>query len=183
MIRLARWCFEHRRKVVAGWLLAVVVVLGLSVAASSRFNSNFSLPHTDSQAAVSLLAKDFPAASGEGDQVVIQATHGATVRSASVKAAVSTALAKVARVPGVQAVGSPYSAEGAAQMSRDGTVAFATVTWDKTPAEVTSTDAKNLIAAAETADGASLHISLGGEAISDEEGAWMWPACPPTSPC
>jgi RND superfamily putative drug exporter len=171
MIRLARWCFTHRKKIVVGWLLAVVVVVGLSAAAGSKFNSNVNLPHTDSQAAVSLLAKDFPAPSGEGDQVVIQATHGSTVRSASVKTAVSTALAKVAKVPGVEAVGSPYSAEGFSQISRNGTVAFATVTWDETSSQLTNTDATNLIAAAETADGANVHISLGGEVVSDEEGS------------
>lgn len=64
---------------------------------------------------------------------MIQATHGSTMRSASVQAAVTAALAKVAKVPGVQAVGSPYGQQDAAQISRDGTIAFATVTWDKLP--------------------------------------------------
>ena len=122
---------------VAGWLLAVVTVLGLSQGLGSHFNSNFNLPNTDSQAAVSLLTKNFPTASGEGDQIVIQATHAATIRSASVEGPVTAALAKVANVPGVEAVGSPYTKEGAAQISRDGTVAFATVTWDKKSANVT----------------------------------------------
>ena len=171
MIRLSRWCFEHRRKVVAGWLLALVVVLSLSQGLGSKFSSDFSLPGTDSQAAVTLLTQNFPAATGEGDDVVIQSTHGATVRSASVRAAVTAALAKVARVPGVQSVGSPYGAQGGAQISRDGTIAFATVTWDKVPDDMTNTDASNLTAAADSADRADLRISLAGEVISDSEGA------------
>jgi putative drug exporter of the RND superfamily len=169
MIRLARWCFEHRRRVVVGWLLALVVVGVLSQSLGSKFNSNFSLPNTDSQAAVTLLKTNFPTASGEGDQIVIQSSHGATVTSPAVKTAVSDALAKVEKVPGVEAVGSPYSKEGAAQISRDGTVAFATVTWDKTAANVTKTDAKNLVAAAESADGTNVHISLGGQSIENQE--------------
>ena len=169
MTRLARWCFHHRRTVVAGWLLAVVTMLGLSQGLGSHFNSNFNLPNTDSQAAVSLLTKNFPAASGEGDQIVIQATHGATIRSASVEGPVTAALAKVANVPGVETVGSPYTKAGAAQISRDGTVAFATVTWDKKSANVTKTDAKSLIAAAESADGANVHVSLGGQSITNSE--------------
>jgi putative drug exporter of the RND superfamily len=169
MIRLARWCFQHRRTVVAGWLLAVVTIVGLSHGLGSHFNSNFNLPNTDSQAAVNLLTKNFPAASGEGDQIVIQATHAATIRSASVEGPVTAALARVANVPGVETVGSPYTKEGAAQVSRDGTVAFATVTWDKKSAKVTKTDAKNLIAAAESADGANVHISLGGQSITNSE--------------
>jgi putative drug exporter of the RND superfamily len=168
LARLARWCFEHRRKVVAGWLLALVAGLALAATAGSAFNSNFSLSHTDSQAAVNLLKQNFPSASGEGDQIVIEATHG-TVRSADVQGPVTKALTEVADLPGVAAVGSPYGKEAAAQISRTGTVAFATVTWDKTAADVTKTDAKNLIRTAESADSADVHISLGGQSISDEE--------------
>jgi putative drug exporter of the RND superfamily len=171
MIRVAHWSFKHRRMVVVGWLLAAVVVLGLSSGIGSKFNSNFNLPNTDSQAAVTLLTKNFPAASGEGDQVVFQATHGATIRSASARVAATAALAKVARVPGVETVVSPYSAAGAAQISRDGTVAFARVTWDKVTSKVTSADAVRLTKAAESADGPSLHVSLGGQAISNQEGS------------
>jgi RND superfamily putative drug exporter len=171
MISLARWCFTHRKRVIAAWLLALIVVLGVSQKVGSDFNSNFNLPNTDSQAAVSLLTKNFPAASGEGDQVVLQATHGSTIRTASVRTAVTAALAKVARVPGVEVVTSPYSAAGGAQISRDGTVAFATVTWNKTAAKVTDADAKNLIAAAESADSAAVHVSLSGQSISSEEGS------------
>ena len=28
--RLAVWCYDHRRRVLAGWLLAVVAVIGLA---------------------------------------------------------------------------------------------------------------------------------------------------------
>ena len=153
----------------AGWLLALVVVVGVSTAASSSFNSNLSLPNTDSQAAVSLLTQNFPAASGEGDQVVIQATHGATIQSASVRTAVTAALAKVAKVAGVETVASPYTKPGAAQVSRDGTIAFARVTWNKPAAQVTKTDAGNLVKAAESADRANVHVSLGGQSISSSE--------------
>jgi RND superfamily putative drug exporter len=169
MARLARWCFEHRRRVVAAWLLALVVATGVSMAAGTTFNTNFSLPGTDSQAAATLLTTNFPAASGEGDQVVIQATHGATIQSAPVQAAVTAALAKVAGLPGVETVASPYAKNGAAQISRDGTIAFARVTWDKPSSQVTTTDAKDLIGAAESADGPDVHISLGGSSITNSE--------------
>jgi RND superfamily putative drug exporter len=171
MKRLARFSFQHRRLVLAGWLLTAVIVLALSSVSGSKFNDSFNLPGTDSQAAVSLLTQNFPAASGEGDQVVFQTSHGATIRSPVVKRAATAALARVAKVPGVQAVGSPYSSTGSAQISRDGTVAFATVTWDKVSAKVTNADALNLVHAAESADGSSLHVSLGGDAISSQEAA------------
>jgi putative drug exporter of the RND superfamily len=169
MSKLARWCFEHRRWVVAAWLLAMVAVVGVGKAAGTDFGGSFSLPNTDSQAAVTLLTQNFPSASGEGDQVVIQAAHGATIRSVPVRAEVTAALAKVAAVPGVAAVASPYAKAGAAQISRDGTIAFATVTWDKQSAQVTTADANNLIKAAESADGATVRISLSGQSITNSE--------------
>jgi RND superfamily putative drug exporter len=171
MTRLSRWCFEHRRRVVAGWLLAVLVVLGLSQVAGSRFSSDFSLPGTDSQAAVTLLTQNFPVATGEGDEVVIQALHGSTVRSPAVEATVTAVLARVAKVPGVQAVGSPYSSQGQAQVSRDAAIAFATVTWDKVPGDMTTTDAANLGAAIAPADHGDVRLSLSGQVISGSEGA------------
>ena len=57
MTRLARWCFTHRRIVLAAWLLLLVVALGGARAGGSAFNSDLSLPGTDSQAAVGLLTQ------------------------------------------------------------------------------------------------------------------------------
>jgi RND superfamily putative drug exporter len=155
--------------VVGLWLLATVAVIGVSTHESSAFGGSFSLPSTDSQAAVNLLTQNFPSASGEGDQVVIQATHGATIKSAPVRTEVNAALARVAKVPGVVSIVSPYAKAGAAQVSKDGTVAFAVVTWAEQGDKVTPADAKNLINAAETADGANVHISLSGQAITNSE--------------
>lgn len=169
MSKLARWCFQHRKWVVGLWLLATIAVIGASTHEGNVFGGSFSLPNTDSQAAVNLLTHNFPSASGEGDQVVIQATHGATIKSAIVRTEVSAALARVAKVPGVVSIVSPYTKAGAAQVSKDGTVAFARVTWAEQGDKVTSADAKNLINAAETADSANVHISLSGQAITNSE--------------
>jgi RND superfamily putative drug exporter len=169
MARWARWCFTRRRTVVAAWLLALAAVAVASVAAGSSFNSNLSLPGTDSQAAATLLTQNFPAAAGEGDQVVIQASHGTTIQSAPVQSAVTAALAKVAKVPGIANVASPYAKNGAAQISRSGTIAFARVTWDKPAAQVTAADARDLISAAKSAAGPDVRISLGGQSISNSE--------------
>jgi len=169
MTRLARWCFQHRRIVVGGWLLAVVVFAAISAGAGSSFNTNLSLPNTDSQSAVDLLTTNFPSASGEGDQIVIQTSHGATVLSPAVRSAVDAALTKVADVPGVASVASPYTAHGSAQISRDGTVAFARVTWSKLAAKVSRADAQNLIAAAQSADGSNIAVSLSGQSITNSE--------------
>jgi RND superfamily putative drug exporter len=169
MSGMARWCFQHRRLVVAGWLLIMVLVAGIGKEAGSAFGGSFALPNSDSQAAVTLLTQNFPTASGEGDTVVIQAAGGATIDSAGVRAAVTRALVKVERLPGVASVASPYAAGHTAQVSKDGTVAFATVTWDAQSAQVTTADARSLIKAAESADSAIVRVSLSGTSITNEE--------------
>jgi putative drug exporter of the RND superfamily len=68
-------------------------------------------------------------------------------------------------------VASPYSKAGAPQISRDGTVAFARVTWDKVASQVTNADALNLVKTAESADGPTVQVSLGGQSISNQESA------------
>ena len=85
------------------------------------------------------------------------------------QSAVTAALAKVATVPGIESVASPYASSGAAQISRDGTIAFARVSWDKPSTQVTTADAGKLIAAAESADGPDVRISLGGPSVETSE--------------
>ncbi|HEY2261150.1 MAG TPA: hypothetical protein VGI96_00835, partial [Streptosporangiaceae bacterium] len=155
------------------WLLALVAFAGVSKSAGNSFNTVLSLSDTDSAAAATLLTDNFPAAAGEGDQIVFQTQRGTTIRSVPVRAAVSAALAKAAAVPGVESVAGPYGPGGAAQISRSGTVAFARVTWNRQAAQITASDAKKLISAAETADGANVHVSLGGTAITNSERAGL----------
>src|SRR6267154_726550 len=100
MTNLARWCFRHRRLVVASWVIVLVAVLAASTATGSRFNTSFSLPGTDSQRAVDLLKANFPSASGENDQVVIEALGG-SVRSPNIQAAASQMLERIRGLPDV----------------------------------------------------------------------------------
>ena len=90
--------------------------------------------------------------------------------------AVTAALARVSALPGIASVASPYTAAGAAQVSRGGTVAFARVTWDKQPDQITAADADALISAAQTADGPGVHVSLGGASITNSERAKPGPS-------
>jgi hypothetical protein len=47
--RLAAWCYDHRCRVLAGWLLAVVAIIRLAQWAGSRLDDNFALASSPSQ--------------------------------------------------------------------------------------------------------------------------------------
>src|SRR5580692_2575715 len=127
MARFARWCFLHRRVVLAAWLIALIAFFAAGELARSAYSDSESLPGTDSAKALSVLQADFPTQAGDSDQIVVQAKHG-TLRAPAAEAAVTSMLARVARLPHVRSVTSPYGPGG--QLSSNGTIGLATVNLD-----------------------------------------------------
>jgi RND superfamily putative drug exporter len=165
---MARWCFRHRKLVLTLWLVALVSFLAADIGAKPAYSSQFQLPGTDSARALSILQASFTAASGEADQIVLQARHG-TLDSPAVAAEAKTMLARVAKLPGVTTVASPFSAAGSAQMNRSRTTAFATVTWDTQAQDLSSAEIGRLIDTAKAAQSPALQVELGGQAIESVE--------------
>jgi RND superfamily putative drug exporter len=84
------------------------------------------------------------------------------VRDASVRQRIDPMLAKIAKQQDVGAIGSPYSPTGAAQISKDGRTAYATVTYTKLGNSLTDAQAKLLIDTAHSARTAGLAVEVGG---------------------
>jgi RND superfamily putative drug exporter len=136
----------------------------------TNFDTKFQLPDTDSAAVLALLQKDFPAASGSSDQIVLHVSTG-TVRDAEVQRSVEQMLASVATVPHVEAVASPYAASGAAQISKDGKTAFATVSFDEQSQALPKDDVKRVMTIAQAAGSARVQVALGGQDIEQAQSA------------
>src|SRR5262245_41367459 len=100
LARMARWAAGHRKTVVAGWLVALVVVRGISSSVGTKYASDFSSGNTESQRATDLLKRDFPTQAGDTDQIVFRATNG-NVADPAVRLRVEPMLAKVAQLPHV----------------------------------------------------------------------------------
>jgi len=164
MSELARWCFRRRRIVFLAWILALVVSAAASRSAGSSFATKFQLPSTQSAQALNLLQKDFPAASGSSDQIVVAVKSGA-VTDPAVKAVVSKMLSQVASLPDVRAVNSPYAPSGRQQVSKDAKVAFATVVFEGQVGSNPKADVARVVSTAESARGANLQVALGGQDI------------------
>jgi len=54
----ARWCFVHRKAVLAGWLIALIGFFAIGQAVGSVYSQSESLPGTDSTQALSVLQKN-----------------------------------------------------------------------------------------------------------------------------
>src|SRR3954447_16866085 len=165
MTKLARWCFRHKFRVLAAWLVALFVLGGLSAGAGTGFTDSFSLPGTESTTALNLLTKNFNTESTDTNQVVFAADD---VTDPATKARIEKTLSAIANGPHVERVDSPF-AQGAAarQISKDKAVAFANVHMDAEQpiADVPKSAYDKLIATAEDGRGDGLQVELGGNGI------------------
>ena len=168
MEALARWSFRHRWAVVSGWVMLLVALVGISTVVGSNYRNDFALPGTDSQQAVNLLTRDFPAQSGDTDTIVWSVRSG-SVSDAAVRARIEPMLRRVAQLPHVRGVASPYGPGGARQVSRDGQVAFATVSFDAPGDLVPLGAVKAVVSTARAAQTPALQVNLGGDAIAGTE--------------
>src|SRR5664279_3381314 len=128
MRKLATWCFRHRLMVVIAWIVALVGLTAIHTAAGSAYTDNFKLPHTGSFDAIRLLQRSNPRTSGETDQLVIAVTKG-KVTDPAVQAQAKRLFSKVAQLPDIASVVSPYTAATSSQIAPGGQVAFANVTF------------------------------------------------------
>ena len=167
MLTLARWSSNHRRLVVALWIVALVAAMGISNAVGTRYGNNFSLPGTDAQRAADLLSSRFPAQSGDSDQIVLHTPVG-TLAAPAVRARIERMLGQVARLPHVTSVTSPY-APGTRGISRDGTIGFATVAFDQRANVLPVAATRRVIAAATAARTTGLQVELNGQAIEQAQ--------------
>ncbi len=162
MRALATWSFRHRWLVVGGWILALIVISGISRAVGTAYSNDFSLPDTESTRAIDLLTSVAPASAGDTDQIVFATRDATKVTDPSVQAQIEPMLAEVAKLPHVTNVLSPYSEAGAAQISKDGTVAFANVTFDVQAQDVSLAAAKRFVDTAKSAAGPNLIVGASG---------------------
>jgi len=173
MRRLGSWTTTHRKTVILGWVAALVLVGFLAASAGTSFSENFKLPSSDSQRAVELLEKRFPAQSGETASIVFRAPAG--VEAPRVRRAMSRAFAATERVPHVTGVASPYAGGGDAAIAPDDKIAYATIQFDQQGDELQKETVEEAMAPAQAAAGPGLQVEFGGQPIEtvrqgEEEG-------------
>jgi putative drug exporter of the RND superfamily len=168
LARIARWSAGHRKTVLIAWIVGLVGVSLISSSVGTNYANSSSSGNTESQRATDLLKRDFPAQSGDTDQIVLHATSG-KVTDPAIRSQVAPMLAKVSKLPHVSGVVSPYSKGGADQISADGTIAFAQVNFDQLGFNVPQADAKKVISVAQSAATPQLQVELGGQAIQQAQ--------------
>ncbi|MBO1334866.1 MMPL family transporter [Streptomyces sp. VRA16 Mangrove soil] len=164
---MARWCYRHRLVVLVLWLGALFGLGATGSTAGTDYSNVFSLPDTDSKTAYDLMLKAFPNAAGDTDTVVWKAKDG-SVTDQAVRSRIEPALKDIAAMKGVGEVTSPYAAGGgrSGRISRDGTIAFAQVTFTEQSNSVPKGLVQDVVDRARAAERSGLQVELGGQAIT-----------------
>jgi putative drug exporter of the RND superfamily len=141
--------------------MALAIAFGLSAGLGGEFQTDSSVPGSDSQQAQRLLGERFPAQSGDTVRVVVRADNAT---SAEVQSAVKALLGELGRMPHVTSVEDPYSTNGS--IAPDGRTLAARVYLDvNNPNDMPVEDTRRLLAAAKAAERDGLEIALGGRAV------------------
>lgn len=179
MTALARFVVVHRWAVVALWLFAIVSAQTAAAVVESDYRNDLSLEGTDSQAAIDLLDERFPAAAGDADTIVWQVDRGSAVEGEAAQT-MQALLADVSEVGSVtsirgplapQAEGMPSSAAEAAspQVSGDGSIAYATLQYDRVATELPREELEviaDLVAEADEVGGEELAVAVAGQGVA-----------------
>jgi len=136
MIKLADFCYRRRRYVLGAWVVLFIVVLAAGSSLPAENRASYQTPGSESNRAYDLLGQRFPARKGDSIKLVFAGDIKAPATRPRVEAVIATAKAQ----PHVSDVLSPYSPEGASQVSNDGRVAYAEVSFDQTLDKLLSSD-------------------------------------------
>ncbi|WP_329349321.1 MMPL family transporter [Streptomyces sp. NBC_01261] len=165
MAALARWCVRHRLVAVLLWLVAFGGVTAAAAVTGSAYSNDYEAHGTESGRATQLLKEGFPGLGGDSDTVVWRTSPG-SVRAAAVEQTMTGALDRIAALPGVASVVSPYDGQGTGRISADGRTAYATVTFAHQAEDIDKSEAQAVVSAAKDAQTDGLQVELGGSAIA-----------------
>ncbi|MBB5824580.1 RND superfamily putative drug exporter [Micromonospora carbonacea subsp. aurantiaca] len=165
LYRLGRASLRHRRLVAVVWL---VVLVGLGIAAATLRGptaSNFTMPGTESQRAIDLLAERFPAASGATGTIAVKAPADGQLATPEGQALVKQVTQEAATLPGVVGAVDPYQSQA---ISPNGRYALIQVQFAGRADDVTDDQRDAYEQVGTQAEAQGWQIAPGGEVLGGE---------------
>ncbi|MFH8453534.1 MMPL family transporter [Streptomyces fungicidicus] len=164
LYRLGRFAFRRRHFTALFWVALLALAGAGAAGAPAAGNSSFSIPGTEAQKAFDLLEERFPGSSADGAtaRVVFKAPDGGKMTDADHRATVEKTVGELSDSSEVARVTDPYEGGG---VSRDGTVAYASVSYKVSGMELEDSSRDALEGAAEDARDAGLTVEIGGDAL------------------
>jgi putative drug exporter of the RND superfamily len=157
LTRLADIVYRRRGRVVIGWIVAMVLIIGVGSSLAGEFQADYDTPGSDSKAASDITEQRFAGYSGQEVFVVAKDPSG-FASQAEAEQRLQPFFAEAEQVNHI----APHTP---VRLSENGQIATATLPLTVPGWEVDKSDGEKLIDAAEGNDGNGLEIKLGGDPI------------------
>ena len=165
MNHLLKWLggFAARRYwiFIVAWLIILGGLLAANHAFGGQYANNYTVPGSNSANGLNLLNSDYPQQGGYGGQIVFHASHGTVAQQ---QGAVNQATSNVAKLSGVIKAVSPFASPNSGAVSKNGTIAYSSVSWTDNPAGLDTSYLSQLNNAVAPARKAGLEVQYGGGA-------------------
>ncbi|MFF8027338.1 MMPL family transporter [Streptomyces sp. NPDC007896] len=164
LYKLGRFAFRRRHFVALIWV-ALLTLAGVGAASAPTAGaSSFSIPGTEAQKAFDLLEQRFPGMSADGAtaRVVFKAPAGEKMGDKANKATVEKTVKALGDGSEVTSVSDPFKSHA---VSKNGSVAYASVKYKVSGMELKDSSKTALEEAAQQARDAGLSVEVGGDAL------------------
>ncbi|MCX4454692.1 MMPL family transporter [Streptomyces sp. NBC_01340] len=164
LYKLGRLAFRRRHFVALIWV-ALLTLAGVGAASAPTAGaSSFSIPGTEAQKAFDLLEQRFPGMSADGAtaRVVFKAPAGEKMGDKTNKATVEKTVKALGDGSEVTSVSDPFKSHA---VSKNGSVAYASVKYEVSGMELKDSSKTALEEAAQQARDAGLSVEVGGDAL------------------
>ena len=146
-------------------IIAWVIILGGALLArhvsGGEFVNNYTVSGSGSALGLDRLNQDFPQQGGYAGQIVFHAKTGTVSADQD---AVNQATSNVAKLPDVIKAVSPFASPNSGAVSKDGTIAYSSVSWSVNPSSLDASYLDRLNQAVAPARSAGLQVEYGGGA-------------------
>ncbi|MEU6847457.1 MMPL family transporter [Streptomyces sp. NPDC046716] len=169
LYRLGRWAFRRRGWVALIWV-AVLAAVGVgAMQAPEASSGDESMPGIESQQAYDLMQERFPGATADsaGATIVFAAPDGQKVTATDNRQAIEKTVDALGGGAQVAGVADPFTSKA---VSKDGSTAYASVTYKVAADDVTDASRTAVEDATDQARDAGLTVDLGGSAMEADDG-------------
>jgi RND superfamily putative drug exporter len=146
---------------IVAWVVILGGLLGAKHAFSGEYVNNYTVSGSDSAAGLDVLNKTFPQQGGYGGLIVFHARSGTV---AAQQSAVNQSVSNVSKLPDVIKAVSPFASSGTGTVSKDGTIAYASIGWNVNPDSLDASYLDRLNTAVAPATKAGLQVEYGAGA-------------------
>ena len=159
--RLGGFAARRHWIIIIAWVIILGGLLGARHAFGGEFVNNYTVSGSDSEAGLNLLTDTFPQQAGTAGQIVFHAPSGTV---AAQQTAVNKATSNVAGLPHVIKAVSPFASADSGAVSKDGTIAYSSVSWNVNPTSLDTAYLSRLDKAVAPARQAGLQVEYGAGA-------------------